>query len=165
MNASKKASNFQAQDNEANFGPPIRDELVGGAHITFECLTRQGEQFFMTRWPNGLPRHDDRSNVLRFPHGLIKFGETLEQCATRLVKQQLGMKATAVRVVDIDSYVDDADHWHIEPLCIVDVTGRPCVPEQAGEIISFTLKRLPRMTYWSHRDFLAVVREYLPDLL
>lgn len=158
-------SNYRATDNEANFGKPIVAQVSGGAHITFEMIAIRDGTFYMTRWPKGLPRHDDPPNTLRFPHGLIRFGESLTQCAKRLVRDQLGMRVNSVEIAYWDSYVDDLDHWHIEPGCIVQVDGKPHVPTDASEIVAFDVSHIPKMTFWSRNDFLAVVRDHLPELL
>ena len=154
------ASNFKAINNEANFGSPITDEVVGGAHITFEFITRKRNVYFMTRWPNGLPRHEDPTNCLRFPHGLLQFGETVDQCAKRIVSAQLGFSVKNAKVVAIDSYLDEMGHWHIEPCCIVEVAGRFQVPYQASEIVSFTVDKLPHMTFWKRKQFLDFISQY-----
>ena len=92
-----RISSYRATSKEANFGKPIATQVDGGAHITFEMIPHSKGRFYATRWPRGLPGHDDPPNSLRFPHGLIRFGESLEECASRLVGEQLGMK-----VKDID---------------------------------------------------------------
>jgi len=160
-----KASNYRARQNEANFGAPIVTQVVGGTHITFEMVTMRRGKFYMTRWPTGLPGHDDPPNVLRFPHGLIRFGESLEECAKRLVRDQLGMTVRSVRIAYWDSYVDKMNHWHIEPGCIVQVAGKPNIPKRAGEIISFDIFNLPEMTFWPRKDFHKLIRDQLPELL
>src|SRR5438552_9303747 len=124
------ASDFKPLPGEANFPPPIDKEVVGGVHIAPECITRQGEIFVMIVWPNGLWRHESHRTI-RFPHGLMMFGETIKESAERLVKTQLGMDVESVQVVHIDSYVDEKNHWHIEPWVIVDVIGTPKLPTQA----------------------------------
>lgn len=160
-----KASNYKALHNEANFGKPIVTQVSGGSHLTFEMITVSKGKFYMTRWPKGLPRHDDPLNTLRFPHGLIRFGESLEQCARRLVKDQLGMKVKSADIAYWDAHVDDKNHWHIEPGCIVHVTGKPVLPKGASEIVAFDLSNIPKMTFWSKADFLEVVADSLPELL
>ncbi|SRR6266478_1263917 len=160
-----KVSNYRATHNEANFGKPIVSQVSGGSHITFEMITVRDGIFYMTRWPKGLPRHDDPPNTLRFPHGLIRFGETLLQCAKRLVKDQLGMGVKSAKIAYWDSNVDDADHWHIEPGCIVRVDGKPRLPKGASEIVTFDVSNIPEMTFWPREDFLELVRTQLPELL
>jgi len=160
-----KASKYRAKNNETNFGKPITTQVIGGTHITFELVTKKGDSFFMTRWPDGLPGHDDPPNALRFPHGLIQFGETMENCASRLVAEQLGMRVKHVEIAYLESYVDEFSHWHIEPGCIVDVSGEPNTPNLASEIISFRIGDLPDMTFWTKSDFIELITDRLPGLL
>jgi ADP-ribose pyrophosphatase YjhB (NUDIX family) len=160
-----KVSNYRATNKEANFGKPIVTQVAGGSHLTFEMITICDSTFYMTRWPKGLPRHDDPPNVLRFPHGLIRFGESLTQCATRLVKDQLGLRVKSAKIAYWDSYLDDLNQWHIEPGCIVRVDGKPRVPKGASEIVTFNVSNIPEMTFWPRKDFLDLVRDQLPQLL
>ena len=160
-----KVSSYRASGGEANFGKPISTQVSGGTHITFELITKRDQTFFMTRWPSGLPGHDDPPNTLRFPHGLIRFGESLEECASRLVRDQLGMRVTDTRILYWDSYLDDQNHWHVEPGALVEVAGKPKVPRRASKIETFTVREIPDMTFWPRSDFLDLVREHLPDFL
>lgn len=153
------ASDFKPLPGEANFAPPIGIEVVGGTHIAPECITHQDDHFVMTHWPNGLPRHETVEST-RFPHGLIRFGESIEACATRLVESQLGMKVESVRVLEIDSYVDDMDHWHIEPLLSVVVSGDPHTPSGAGGVVRFTGTNLPPTAVWGEASFSRVYLKY-----
>ncbi len=160
-----KASKYRAHHNEANFAAPIVTQIMGGTHLTFEMVTVRKAKFYMTRWPKGLPGHNDPPNALRFPHGLIRFGESLQECAERLVRDQLGMIAKSVRIAYWDSYLDKMNHWHIEPGCIVQVAGKPKTPKQAAEIVSFDIFNLPGMTFWPKKDFRKLVRDQFPELL
>ena len=159
-----RVSLYRASAGEANFGKPIQTQVSGGSHITFELITKREQTFYATRWPSGLPGHDDPPNTLRFPHGLIRVGESLDECTERLVRAQLGMRVTDVRMLYWDSYVDDHDHWHIEPGALVEVAGEPQLPDAASKIETFTASTLPNLTFWSQAEFLEVVREHLPEL-
>lgn len=161
MKKLQRSSDFKPLRNEANFGPPIQVEVRGGVHIAPEVIAARGTKFFATRWPNGLPRHDDPPDTLRFPHGLMLFGESIEQCARRLVKAQLGMRVTGVRVLDVDSYLDDMNHWHIEPLVVATVAGKPAVPAKASEVIAFSMDDLPPMTYWPRKELRRILGSLL----
>ena len=57
-----------------------------------------------------------------------------------------------------DSYVDDHNHWHIEPGCFVEVLGKPVVPSGASEILRFTTDDIPKLTFWSRSDFCDIVK-------
>ena len=157
----KKASDFQPLEGEANFPPPIQTEVVGGMHIAPEIVTRRGDEFLMIEWPEGLPRHDTGRTV-RFPHGLMQFGESVNECASRLVNDQLGVVVERTQVIDLDSYVDDADHWHIEPLILADISGDPAPHTQAGRVITIhSVDQLPDDALWVHNDFVDLVNAYL----
>lgn len=160
-----KASTYRASGGEANFGKPIITQIVGGTHITFEMITKSGDTFYATRWPHGLPGHNDPPNTLRFPHGLIRFGESIESCARRLVRAQLGLHARHIRIAYWDSHVDDLNHWHIEPGCLVETHGAARVPRGAAEIVTFQLSRMPKMTYWTRATLSEVLRDCAPELL
>ena len=153
-----KTSKYRASKNEANFGKSIKSQISGGTHITFELITKKGNIFYMTRWPKGLPGHDDPPNTIRFPHGLIKFGESLRQCSERLVRNQLGMMVKKMEILYWDSYLDKKNHWHIEPGFIVEVMGTPKLAKNASEIVTFDIKHVPKMTFWSKADFISTVK-------
>jgi ADP-ribose pyrophosphatase YjhB (NUDIX family) len=163
MNKLEKASDFRPLPGEANFGPPITIEVKGGVHIAPEIVTRSGLNFYATRWPHGLPRHEDPPNTLRFPHGLLMFGETIQACATRLVKDQLGLNLISTRVLDIDSYLDEHNHWHIEPLVLAEATGNPIIPAQASEIVTFRLDTMPELTYWPANSLIEAIGDHVKD--
>jgi len=154
------ASDFKPLTGEANFPPPIDKEVVGGMHIAPECITRCGKQkFVMIEWPNGLPRHENHRTV-RFPHGLMKFGETVEECIYRLVNDQLGMTVDLIQTLYIDSYVDSMNHWHIEPWILVDVSGNPRLPSEASRVIYFEGSNVPEGAFWDEQSFKAIVQKY-----
>jgi len=156
----KLASDFQPEVGEANFPPPMNREVVGGMHIAPECFTVRNGVFVMTVWPNGLPRHEQVRSV-RFPHGLMKFGETLEETAQRLVSAQQGLSVIRVSVLKIDSYVDEMNHWHLEPVLLVDVEGEPKLPKEAEELVEFSSSNLPEGSVWGQESFQNTVRQHV----
>ena len=139
-------------------------EVVGGSHIAPECITIQGSEFVMIEWPNGLPRHEDKRTV-RFPHGMMRFGETIETCAERLIHDQLGMRIEMLRVAHLYSYVDDSQHWHIEPLVVIKVSGDPHIHPAASQVIRFKGKTLPEGAVWGQKTFNEAVELYLKPYL
>ncbi len=85
------ASDFQPHEGESNFGPTITREVVGGTHISPHCITVKGDEFVLVDWAEGFPRHDKPgTRAVRFPHGLMLFGESFEYRAVRLIRDQLG---------------------------------------------------------------------------
>ena len=170
MNSSKGhklASDFRPEIGEANFPPPLTHEVVGGMHIAPECFTVRNGLFVMTIWPNGLPRHE-QTRTVRFPHGLMRFGETLEETAQRLVKAQQGLSVVRVNVLKVDSYVDDMNHWHLEPVLLVDVEGEPDLPKEAEKLVEFDSLNLPEGSVWGKESFQNTIKEHVqrfhPDI-
>ena len=144
------ASNFQPLEGEANFGPPITREVVGGAHIAPHCITVHDGKFILIDWEQGLLRHDPPGRrTVRFPHGLIKFGESFEGCAARLVREQLGMQVEVVNVVHVYSYVDEMTQWHMEPIMVMTVVGTPRMPNQTKAVYWPIGPSLPLGGVWS----------------
>jgi 8-oxo-dGTP pyrophosphatase MutT (NUDIX family) len=123
------SSDFQPLPSEANFPPPITREVKGGAHIAPHCITIEDGYFVLVDWLLGLPRHDrPGARSVRFPHGLIHFGESFERCAERLVAEQLGMRVSSFEIIHIYTLLDDANQWHIEPVLLTKVSGSPSPP-------------------------------------
>lgn len=148
----EKSSDFVPLPGEACFPPPIEVEVVGGLHIAPECITRKGLTFYMIDWPNGLPRHETHRTV-RFPHGLMRFGEGVLQCAERLVRDQLGAKVVRADVIRLDSYLDDKQHWHLEPILLVEIDGEPKPHGEARGVVTFEGYTLPGGSVWGADSF------------
>ncbi len=163
----KLASNFQPLAGEANFPPPITKEVVGGAHIAPHCITVQDSRFVLVDWHRGLPRHDKPGErAIRFPHGLMLFGESFEACAERLVGNQLGMKVESVNVVHVYSYLDEMKQWHMEPILVVHVTGQPKPPEEATAVFGPIGPTLPEGGVWKGKPpFRETYDKYLKKFL
>lgn len=159
-NELKDASAFKPLPGEASFPPPIEREVVGGLHIAPECITREGKDFVMAVWPRGLPRHETHRTV-RFPHGLMQFGEEIEDTAARLVREQLGMTVVQSRVIHIDSYLDSQNHWHLEPWVLTDVEGEPRLPAEAESVVRFRGLELPKGALWDKESFAELLTEYI----
>lgn len=113
----------------------------------------------MAVWTNGLPRHDT-NKVARFPHGLMVFGETIEQCAQRLLLDQFGLQLVDVSVLEIGSHLDDQRHWHLEPLLLLSTSGEPKGPSGVEGFIWFDGPELPELSVWSP-DWTRVWTSYL----
>lgn len=103
---------YRYEHGEANFGPPIENEASGGAHLTFDVILRSGSRVLARRLPEGM--HDGPKNALYFPHGLIRFGESVPDCVQRLVDEQLpGPMVRQVDLYTLPTWVDDDSHWHL----------------------------------------------------
>lgn len=117
---------------EANFGPPLETEVAGGAHLTFDVICRVGEELVAFRRPEGL--HDAAKNALYFPHGLIRFGESVEDCVQRLVDEQGGeAQVQEITLYSLPTWVDDNKHWH---MCLNVVARLDSVPNKHSDGVS-----------------------------
>jgi len=128
------AFEYHYEHGEANFGPPLETEVAGGAHLTFDVLLRHEQTLIAFRLPDGL--HDGPKNVLYFPHGLIRFGETVDDCVQRLADEQGGgCHVTHTDLYTMPSWVED-DHWHICLNVVATVAAPPSVaPPGASETV------------------------------
>ncbi len=143
------ASPFQPLEGEANFGPTLTREVVGGAHLAPHVIMTDGSRLAMITWEQGLPRHDQPgTKATRFPHGLMLFGESFEECAARLAKAQAGVTIDLTRVVHVYSYLDDVNHWHMEPIVVarVDQTGN--LPDGVVDLEWFDGAAFPSHGVW-----------------
>jgi hypothetical protein len=120
---------------EANFGPPAERELSGGAHLVFDLLLRHGDELIALRRPEGY--HDGPKDKLYGPHGLICFGETVEECVQRLVDEQgSGVRVTRVDLYTMPTWVDENNHWHIALNVIATIDAIPTyLPPGVSEIV------------------------------
>lgn len=125
------AFEYHYEHGEANFGPPLASEVEGGAHLTFDVITRLGSELVAYRRPDGL--HDGPKNALYFPHGLIRFGETVDQCVQRLVNEQGGgVQVTSTNIYTMPSWVEN-NHWH---MCLNVVTTVATMPDELPSGVS-----------------------------
>ena len=160
------ASDFEPMEGEANFGSTITREVVGGSHIAPHCITLVGDRFVMVEFEEGLPRHDSSGPTIRFPHGLMLFGETFEACAERLVLLQMGGVVESVRVAHIYSQLDEANHWHLEPILLVRIGGDLKLPNGVTRAVYFEGGDLPDGGVWRGKPpFTETYSNYLKDLM
>lgn len=160
------ASPFKPLPGEANFGPTLEREVKGGAHIAPHAIMTDGERLAMITWRNGLPRHDQGGPATRFPHGLMHFGESFEQCASRLCADQAGAAVGKVRIACVYSYVDDANHWHMEPILVTWIDGNPTPRDPVEGVTWFEGPTLPPGAVWRGKPpFEGAYHDFILPLL
>ncbi|MGH8104126.1 MAG: NUDIX hydrolase, partial [bacterium] len=115
--------------------------VAGGAHLVFEIVPRQGSRIYALRRPQGL--HEGPKNALYFVHGRPRFGETVMDAATRLVKEQAGCKVKSTSLLSMDSWVDGIEHWHLCLNIVADVIGKPKPAKDVPEIVAITKGHVP----------------------
>lgn len=141
---------------EANFGAPISDEVSGGAHLTFDVILHQATTVYALRRPEGL--HDGPKNALYFPHGLIRFGETVDHCANRLAKEQAGTEVVRTRLYTMPSWVDDDNHWHMCLNVLAEIERPPLPSKGVSEVVPVTIDEQPAdFAWWTPEQMQALL--------
>ncbi|MCH7758913.1 hypothetical protein IID20_00960 [Patescibacteria group bacterium] len=151
------------KNKEANFGQPLKYQVKGGTHITFEIILKWNGKYIALRRPC-IPGHEAPAmekkyskELLYFCHNLIRYGESIEQCVKRIVKSQTGVSVKSYKVVDIESSMQKKDNqWAIIPLVIVTLNGKPKTGRfgnRITEVVEFTKKTVPNdFAWWSKRE-------------
>jgi len=155
-------------NNEANFGAPIRKEVGGGTHITCEVVLKKGEEYIALR-RKSIPGHEsppkldkNPDGLLFFCHNLIRYGESIKQCVARIVKEQTGVDVMDFKVVDIETVIMEESggkklkQWAIVPHIIVELEK---IPEKGNygneiiEVVRFKKDNIPDdFAWWTKED-------------
>jgi len=115
---------YNWQNNEANFGKPLQDQVEGGMHISLEILPKKDGKYIAVQ-REGIPGHKPKKG-LYFCHDLIRYGESVSDCVTRIVQEQIGIRVISFKVVDIDSLIQEKDNvWAFIPHIIAEVDAVP----------------------------------------
>ena len=154
---------------ETNFGKPIRTQVKGGTHITIEIILKKRNKYIGLRRPKGIPHHaiwrKFPKGALYFCHGLPQWGESIQQAVKRIVKQQAGVKAKSIKVVDIETGIRENKHYAIVPIVIAQIDRLPKPGKYAGneitEIVTFTKKTIPSdFDWWKKNELQQALQEY-----
>ncbi len=159
---------YNWKNKEANFGPPLKEQVDGGAHITLEIILKLNNKYIGLR-RQGIPGHeappkakDYPNGTLFFCHNLIRYGETMESCVKRIVKEQAGVNVKSYRVTDIESSYQKKDNqWSLSPYIIANLGDKPNVGNfgnEITEVVKFTKKTVPNDFGWWTKEEL---REFL----
>ena len=159
------------ENNEANFGPPIKKEVDGGTHITCEIILKKGEEYVALR-RQSIPGHESPPHIEKHPkgllffcHNLIRYGETIEQCVKRIVKEQTGVNIKNFKIVDIDSELQEKDNqWAFTPNVIAEIEEIPkkgVYGNEITEVITFTKDNVPNdFCWWSKSELEEFLNEF-----
>jgi len=160
---------YNWKNKEANFGPPLDKEVKGGTHVTMEIILKKGNKYIALRRPKGIPEHElppqaksYPKGLLYFCHNLIRYGESMEDCVKRIVKDQAGVSVKNMRVVYIDSLVQEKDNqWAITPHIIAEVKETPATNKMVTEIIEFDKDSIPEdFAWWPKGELKEFLQEY-----
>lgn len=154
---------YNWKNKEANFGPPIPKEVVGGTHITFEIILKKDKKFVALRRPNAIPEHelppkakDYPNGLLYFCHNLIRYGESVEECVKRIVKAQAGVGIKSYDIVDIESVVQAKDNqWSFIPYVVAELETLPEINKLVTEVVTFDVNNVPDEFAWWTKEELS----------
>jgi 8-oxo-dGTP pyrophosphatase MutT (NUDIX family) len=133
------------RNGEANFAAPVQEEMAGGAHLTFDVILHQGPTLYALRRPQGL--HDGPKGALYFPHGLICFGESVDECAERLAQEQAGVGVRRTRLYTMPTWVEN-NHWHLCLNVLAEVDRRPVPFGDVSEVVEVGSSAIPGDFAW-----------------
>lgn len=75
------------------------------------------------------------------------------------------MNVKKIRVITLDSYLDNENHWHIEPGILAEVYGKSKKPVKDSKIILFDFKNWPDMVYTTSKQYKKFAQKYFSDIL
>src|SRR5450432_1713905 len=146
---------YHYENREANFGPPLDLEVEGGAHLTFDVILTDRRSVYALRRPDGF--HDGPRGALYFPHGLIRFGETLDQTVQRLAADQAGVNIQQAVIYNLASWVEN-NHWHM-CLNVFGVSGGDILGgNNVSEVVALSRgESAEELAWWTQDQFDAMI--------
>lgn len=161
--------NYNWKNKEANFGLPLEKQVSGGTHVTFEIILKKEGKYVALRRPNGIPEHelppqvkDYPQGLLYFCHNLIRYGESMEHCVKRIVKEQAGVEITDLRAVYIYSEIQEKDNqWTINPCIITEVEKIPQINSGITEVVLFDKNNVPQdFAWWTKKELRKFLEKF-----
>ncbi len=154
---------YNWENNEANFGPQIKNEVAGGTHISFENILKFNGKYVALRRPEAIPEHEIPEKAqksgkqhLYFAHGLPRWGEDLNKYVRRIVKEQANVDVKSFKIVDMSMKVyKDSNQWAFTPYVIVDLKDLPkkgIYGNEITEVVTFTKNNIPDEFGWWTKD-------------
>lgn len=160
---------YKWKNKEANFGPPLKEQVPGGMHLTLEIILKKDGQYIALRRSNGIPEHELPENaqsnprgLLYFCHDLIRYGESVGDSVKRIVQSQAGVGVVNSQVVYVDSLVQDKDDsWAVTPHIIAEVDRIPELNLEMSEVVIFDLNNIPEdFAWWNKEDLKEFLEEF-----
>jgi hypothetical protein len=160
------------KNKEANFGKPIKTEVLGGTHFAAECILKFNGNYVALRRPKAIPEHEIPPKALKSKtaclydvHGLPRWGESKDEFIQRLVKDQAGVNVKNFRVAEIEMGVyPKTKQWYIEPVFFVEVDKLPTpgvYGNQVTEVVTFNKNNVPEdFGWWSKKQIEDFLKEY-----
>jgi len=121
-------------------------------HISSFVLVRKGTQVLLAR----RLKPERWAGKWVIPGAIIYFGEDPGAAALRIVREQLGATATALKLLDVQSYGDK--HWDMCFLFHADVPGAVKLGGDFDKSDYFDLAKLPHELREDHKEVLDMAK-------
>lgn len=139
--------------------PPEKKKVGAGLGV---ILIRDGKILLGKRHPDP----DKADSAFRsagewcIPGGKLDFGETFEECATREVFEETGIKISDPKIISVHNCKNEHAHFMTVGVVAKRLEGEASVmePDEITEWKWFSLKRLPRPRYFPS---FMVIENYL----
>ena len=158
------------KNKEANFSKPLKKQVKGGTHITCEIILKKDDKYIALR-RQSISGHESPPHIKNHPngllffcHNLIRYGESLDKCVRRIVKQQAGVNVKKSKVVYIDSSIQSKDkQWALTLHIIAELEKIP-KPGKYGnkinEVVLFTKNNIPNdFAWWNKKELKQFLKE------
>ena len=158
------------KNKEANFGSPLKKQVKGGAHITCEIILKKDNKYIALRRLS-IPGHESPPHIKKYPkgllffcHNLMRYGESLDKCVKRIVREQTGVNVKKSKVVYIDSSLQSKDkQWAITPHVIAELGKIPKKGKYGNEIkevVLFNKNNIPNdFAWWNKKELKEFLKE------
>lgn len=163
---------YQWKNKEANFGPPIEEEVSQGTHISCENFLKLDGNYVALRRPQAIPGHEVPEKAsksgkphLYFVHNLPQWGETLDVFVKRVVREQAGVGVKHFRVVNLKAEVyEDTKQWAWTPYIMVELEKLPTpgtYENEVVEVVTFTKNDIPNdFGWWTKQELEDFLNKY-----
>jgi ADP-ribose pyrophosphatase YjhB (NUDIX family) len=121
-------------------------------HISSFVLARKGAQLLLLR----RVRPERMAGNWCLPSAVINYGEDPGAAALRIVREQLGATATALKLLDIQSFGDK--HWDLCFVFDVDISSVGKLGGDFDKADYFDLAKLPPELREGHREVLDMAK-------
>lgn len=121
-------------------------------HISSFVLIRKGQQLLLTR----RTKPERIAGSWNLPSAVINWGEDPGAAALRIIKEQLGATATAMKLLDVQSFGEK--HWDLCFLFQTDIDGVKKLGDDFDKADYFDLASLPPELREGHREVLDAAK-------
>jgi ADP-ribose pyrophosphatase YjhB (NUDIX family) len=121
-------------------------------HISSFVLVRKGAQLLLLR----RVKPERMAGSWNLPSAVINYGEDPGAAALRIIREQLGVAATALKLLDVQSFGDK--HWDLCFLFLADIPSAGKLGGDFDKAEYFELSKLPPELREGHRDVLDMAK-------